>query len=121
MLDGERRVLYVGKARSLSKRVGSYFRSAAQLEPKTRVLMSQVASVEITATHTEAEALLLENSLIKEHQPRYNILLRDDKSFPYIHISTEQSFPAWPFTGGRATGPGASSDLSRAQARPGKP
>ena len=119
MLDGERRVLYVGKARSLSKRVASYFRSAAQLEPKTRVLMSQVASVEITATHTEGEALLLENSLIKEHQPRYNILLRDDKSFPYIHISTEQSFPRLAFhrgarnRAGRFFGPFASAGATR--------
>ena len=119
MLDGERRVLYVGKARSLSKRVASYFRSAAQLEPKTRVLMSQVASVEITATHTEGEALLLENSLIKEHQPRYNILLRDDKSFPYIHISTEQSFHRLAFhrgarnRAGRFFGPFASAGATR--------
>ena len=111
--------LYVGKARSLSKRVASYFRSAAQLEPKTRVLMSQVASVEITATHTEGEALLLENSLIKEHQPRYNILLRDDKSFPYIHISTEQSFPRLAFhrgarnRAGRFFGPFASAGATR--------
>ena len=106
MLDGERRVLYVGKARSLSKRVASYFRAPVQLEPKTRVLMSQVASVEITATHTETEALLLENSLIKEHRPRYNILLRDDKSFPYIHVATQQTFPRLAFHRGARNRPG---------------
>ena len=106
MLDAEGRVLYAGKARSLSKRVASYFRAPAQLEPKTRALMAQCASVEITATHTETEALLLENNLIKEHQPRYNILLRDDKSFPYIHVSTEQSFPRLAFHRGPRNRPG---------------
>ena len=106
MLDDGARVLYVGKARSLKKRVASYFRAPGQLEPKTRVLMSQVVSVEITATHTETEALLLENSLIKEHQPRYNILLRDDKSFPYIHVSTEQTFPRLAFHRGARNRPG---------------
>ena len=106
MLDAERQVLYVGKARSLNKRVATYFRAPAQLEPKTRVLMSHVASVEITATHTETEALLLENSLIKEHRPRYNILLRDDKSFPYIHLSTEQAFPRLAFHRGARSRPG---------------
>ena len=106
MLDRDVRVLYVGKARSLKKRVASYFRAPGQLEPKTRLLMSQVASVETTATHTETEALLLENSLIKEHQPRYNILLRDDKSFPYIHVSTEQDFPRLAFHRGARSRPG---------------
>ena len=106
MLDGEERVLYVGKARRLNKRVASYFRASGQLEPKTRVLMSHVASVEITATHTETEALLLENSLIKEHRPRYNILLRDDKSFPYIHLATEQAFPRLAFHRGARNRPG---------------
>ena len=120
MLDGEGRVLYVGKARSLSKRVASYFRAATQLDPKTRVLMTQVASVEISATHTETEALLLENSLIKAHQPRYNILLRDDKSFPYIHVSTHQDFPRIAFhrgarnRAGRYFGPFASAGATRA-------
>ena len=106
MVDSAARVLYVGKARSLKRRVASYFRAPGQLEPKTRVLMSQVASVEITATHTETEALLLENSLIKEHQPRYNILLRDDKSFPYIHVSTQQTFPRLAFHRGARNRPG---------------
>ena len=100
------RVLYVGKARSLKKRVASYFRPPEQLDPKTRALMSHVESVEVTVTHTETEALLLENNLIKEHRPRYNIVLRDDKSFPYIHVTTEDAFPRLGFHRGARRGTG---------------
>jgi excinuclease ABC subunit C len=92
MLDEHERVLYVGKARSLKKRVSSYFRSSG-LTPKTQALMRQVHSVEVTVTNTEAEALILENNLIKTHKPRYNILLRDDKSYPWIYLSSEDEFP----------------------------
>ena len=92
MLDAEGRVLYVGKARNLKRRVSSYFRKTG-LPPKTRALMSQAVRVEVTVTHTESEALILEHTLIKEHQPRYNVLLRDDKSYPYIHVSTDQPYP----------------------------
>ena len=100
------RVLYVGKARSLKKRVASYFRPPEQLAPKTRALMSHVDSVEVTVTHTETEALLLENNLIKEHRPRYNIVLRDDKSFPYIHVTTGDPFPRLGFHRGARRGTG---------------
>ncbi|MFN2308363.1 MAG: excinuclease ABC subunit UvrC [Gammaproteobacteria bacterium] len=92
MLAADGEVLYVGKARNLKRRVASYFR-ASGLAPKTRALMGQVVGVEVTVTHTEGEALLLENNLIKSLQPRYNVLLRDDKSYPYIYLSSTQSYP----------------------------
>ncbi|MCK4743704.1 MAG: excinuclease ABC subunit UvrC [Sulfuriflexus sp.] len=85
-------ILYVGKAKNLRKRVSSYFRSSG-LAAKTSALMKQVANVTVTVTQTETEALILENNLIKEFLPRYNILLRDDKSYPYLYLSTEQDFP----------------------------
>ncbi len=85
-------ILYIGKAQRLRDRVGSYF-SPRNLAPKVAALVAQIASVEVTVTNSETEALLLEYNLIKEHRPRYNVLLRDDKSFPYILLRTNHAFP----------------------------
>ncbi len=92
MLDADGTLLYVGKAGNLKKRVASYFR-ASGLSVKTRALVEQIAAIEITVTHTEGEALLLESNLIKQHLPRYNVLLRDDKSYPWIYLSNKQDWP----------------------------
>jgi len=105
MLDAADRVLYVGKAGNLKNRLSSYFRGSVD-SVRTRAMLSHVADVRITVTHTEAEALLLEHTLIKEHRPRYNVLLRDDKSYPYIYLSTQDEFPRLAFHRGSTKGPG---------------
>lgn len=92
MLDAGGEILYIGKAKNLKNRVSSYFRSHAA-SPKQQAMVAKVASIEVTVTHTEGEALLLESQLIKRHKPRYNISLRDDKSYPYVFISTFHDFP----------------------------
>src|SRR3990167_5811441 len=92
MLDDEGHILYIGKARNLKKRLSSYF-SAQQKDSKTLALLKHVKNIDITVTRTETEALLLECNLIKQHKPHYNVLFRDDKSYPYIFISNDHPFP----------------------------
>lgn len=86
MLDAYGKILYIGKAKNLKNRVSQYF-NKSNLSSKTIALMAKVCSIEVSLVSTESQALLLENDLIKIHKPRYNILLKDDKSYPYIHIS----------------------------------
>ncbi|MCJ2375310.1 excinuclease ABC subunit UvrC [Vibrio sp. ZSDZ34] len=89
MYDAESVVIYVGKAKDLKKRLSSYFRKTVDRE-KTRALVSHINKIDVTVTHTETEALILEHNYIKQYLPKYNVLLRDDKSYPYIYISAHQ-------------------------------
>ena len=104
MLDAKGEVLYIGKARNLKNRVSNYFRSNPT-SAKIRSLIAQVCHIEITVTHTEAEALILESNLIKQYKPRYNVLLRDDKGYPYIHLS-DDDFPRLSLHRGARKAPG---------------
>ncbi|MEE2996304.1 MAG: GIY-YIG nuclease family protein, partial [Pseudomonadota bacterium] len=91
MIDATGAPLYVGKAKSVRKRVKSYTRLAG-LSERIRVMVAHTAHLEVVSTHTEVEALLLESNLIKQLRPRYNILMRDDKSFPYILLRTDSDW-----------------------------
>ena len=96
MLGEDEKILYVGKAKNLRKRVVSYFRPTG-LHPKTQALVGRIHSVQVTITATEVEALILEQNLIKQYRPPFNILLRDDKSYPYIFLSEGEAFPRLAF------------------------
>lgn len=105
MLNVVGEVLYVGKAKNLRKRLSSYFR-ASGLTTKTMALVGRIHEIEVTVTASEREALLLEQNLIKQYKPPYNILLRDDKSYPYIYLSTDHEHPRLSIHRGRKTGKG---------------
>jgi excinuclease ABC subunit C len=92
MKDEKGKIIYVGKAKSLKSRVSSYFRNNKHDSAKTRILVKKIQDLEYILTDTEAEALILENNLIKKHKPRYNIDLKDDKTYPFIKVTREE-FP----------------------------
>jgi len=94
LMKGSRgEILYIGKATVLAERVRSYFQKGADLTPKNRLLVGQVADVETMVTRSELEALILENNLIKRHRPRFNVILRDDKNYPYLRLPIKEAFP----------------------------
>ena len=93
MKNAQSEIIYIGKAVSLRNRVRSYAQSGRGTSPKTKVMVNHVRSVECIVTDTEIEALILESNLIKKHKPRYNINLKDDKHFPFIHVTMQESFP----------------------------
>ncbi|MBM3791284.1 MAG: excinuclease ABC subunit UvrC, partial [Acidobacteria bacterium] len=91
--NGQGTVIYIGKARSLRNRVRTYFQEKRPLDPKTLRLIEEIADVEYILTDTEVEALILESTLVKQRQPRYNVNLKDDKSFPYLKLTVQEEFP----------------------------
>ena len=105
MLDAQGEILYVGKARNLKSRVGSYFQPS-NVHPKVQALVAKTASMEVTIANSDTEALLLEFNLIKKHRPRFNVVLRDDKSFPYLYCETRHEFPRLAFYRGSRQEPG---------------
>ena len=121
MMDKTGKVIYVGKAKKLKNRVSQYFQDSASHTAKTRQMVSQVDRFDTIFVTSEFEALVLENSLIKRHMPRYNILLKDDKGYPFVRLSREPyprfypGQPAWP-----TTAPGTSAP-SAAGTRPARP
>src|SRR3989449_11757533 len=91
--DGKQQVLYVGKAASLRSRVRSYFQESRPRDPKTDALVRQIRDLEYIVTDNELEALMLEANLVRRHRPRYNIILRDDKHYPFLKLTTNEDFP----------------------------
>jgi excinuclease ABC subunit C len=93
MKDSHGEILYVGKAKSLRNRVRSYFQNARNVAPRTRAFLGKVRDIKFLTTKTETEALILESNFIKKHKPRYNVLLKDDKHYPYLRLTTQETFP----------------------------
>ena len=102
MLDDSRNILYIGKAGNLKKRVSSYFTKSNQ-SLKNQRLINKIKDIDYQITSNEQDALLLENNLIKEYKPKYNILLRDDKSYPYIHLNKSHDYPGFKFFRGKSS------------------
>lgn len=105
MYNAAHEILYIGKAKNLRDRVGTYF-AASNVNPKVQALVGQIADIEVTVANSETEALLLEYNLIKAHKPRFNVVLRDDKSFPYIQVEDSHEFPRLAFYRGSRSAPG---------------
>jgi excinuclease ABC subunit C len=105
MYNSDHEILYIGKAKNLKDRVGTYF-AASNVNPKVQALVGQIADIEVTVANSETEALLLEYNLIKAHKPRFNVVLRDDKSFPYIQVQDSHDFPRLAFYRGSRSVPG---------------
>ena len=93
MKDTRGGILYIGKAKSLNNRVRSYFQDSRHLPARTRIFVEKVRDIKFLTTKTEAEALILESNFVKKHQPRYNVLLKDDKHYPYLRLTTQELFP----------------------------
>lgn len=119
MKDAEGNILYVGKAANLRHRLRSYFSTGQKLSPKLQRMVSRVNDIDFLVTTSEQEALILELNLIKRHRPRYNVRLKDDKTFPYLKIDLNQEWPRVHITrrleedGGRYFGPFASAKSVR--------
>src|SRR5256885_5202745 len=96
--NAEGEVIYVGRARNLKNRVGSYLVGKGRTDPRLATLVLEIEGIDFVTTNNELEAILLENNLIKTHQPRYNILLRDDKTYPYLKVTLSEDFPRVVFT-----------------------
>jgi excinuclease ABC subunit C len=105
MYNADHEILNIGKAKNLRDRVGTYF-AASNINPKVQALVGQIAEIEVTVANSETEALLLEYNLIKAHKPRFNVVLRDDKSFPYIQVQDSHEFPRLAFYRGPRSVPG---------------
>src|SRR5437899_9901177 len=93
MKGGRGEVLYIGKANLLSDRIRSYFQKGADMTAKTRLLVGHITDLETIVTRSELEALILESNLIKQHRPRFNVVLRDDKQYPYLRLPIKEDFP----------------------------